>query len=47
MILCFLRHLSEEDAQVTLEAALPLHEQYSDVWIGVGLDSGEVGNPGH
>ena len=45
MILCFLRHLSEEDALATLAEALPLREQYADLWIGVGLDSGEVGNP--
>ena len=45
MILCFLRHLSEEDALATLETALPLRESYADLWIGVGLDSGEVGNP--
>ncbi|AKU24225.1 adenosine deaminase [Massilia sp. NR 4-1] len=41
LILCFLRHLSEEDAIATLEAALP----YRDQFIGVGLDSSEVGNP--
>ena len=41
LILCFLRHLSEEDAIVTLEAALP----YRDKFIGIGLDSSEVGNP--
>jgi adenosine deaminase len=41
LILCFLRHLSEEDAIATLEAALP----YRDKFIGVGLDSSEVGNP--
>ncbi|USE79245.1 adenosine deaminase [Cupriavidus gilardii] len=41
MILCFLRHLSEEDAFATLEAALP----YRDRFIGVGLDSSEHGNP--
>jgi adenosine deaminase len=41
LILCFLRHLSEEDAMTTLEAALP----YRDKFIGVGLDSSEVGNP--
>ena len=29
----------------TLEAALPLRDEYADLWIGVGLDSGEVGNP--
>ena len=45
MILCFLRHLSEADAFATLEAALPLRADYADLWIGVGLDSGEVGNP--
>jgi len=45
MILCFLRHLSEESALSTLEAALPLRDAYADVWTGVGLDSAEVGNP--
>lgn len=45
MILCFLRHLSEDDAFATLDEALPLREQYADLWTGVGLDSGEVGNP--
>lgn len=41
LILCFLRHLSEEDALTTLDAALPYREHF----IGVGLDSGERGNP--
>ena len=41
LILCFLRHLSEEDAFETLEQALP----FQDKFIGIGLDSGEVGNP--
>lgn len=45
MILCFLRHLSEEDAFATLAAALPLRNQYADLWNGIGLDSAEVGNP--
>jgi adenosine deaminase len=45
MILCFLRHLSEADAFATLDDALPLRAGYADLWIGVGLDSGEVGNP--
>jgi adenosine deaminase len=45
MILCFLRHLSEADAFATLDAALPLRAEYADLWIGVGLDSGEAGNP--
>jgi adenosine deaminase len=41
LILCFLRHLSEESAFATLQAALPHREHF----IGVGLDSGERGNP--
>ena len=41
LILCFLRHLSEEAAFQTLEQALP----YRHHFIGVGLDSGERGNP--
>jgi adenosine deaminase len=41
LILCFLRHLSEADALATLEAALP----FRDKLVGVGLDSGERGNP--
>ncbi len=41
LILCFLRHLSEEDAFATLEAALPFKSEF----VGVGLDSGERGNP--
>ncbi|MEO6292698.1 MAG: adenosine deaminase [Burkholderiaceae bacterium] len=41
LILCFLRHLSEEEAFETLEAAMP----FRDKFIGIGLDSGEVGNP--
>lgn len=41
LILCFLRHLSEADALATLDAALPF---LSDL-AGVGLDSGERGNP--
>jgi adenine deaminase len=41
LILCFLRHLSEDDALATLAAALPFRDQF----IGVGLDSGEHGNP--
>ena len=41
LILCFLRHLSEEDAFATLEQALPLQDKF----IGVGLDSSEVGHP--
>lgn len=45
MIMSFLRHLSEEDAFTTLEAALPLREQYRGLWNGIGLDSSERGNP--
>ncbi|WP_272971896.1 adenosine deaminase [Comamonas terrigena] len=41
LILSFLRHLSEEDAIATLEAALPFRDQF----IGVGLDSSELGHP--
>ncbi len=41
LILCFLRHLSEEAAFATLEAALPCREHF----IGVGLDSSERGHP--
>jgi adenine deaminase len=41
LILCFLRHLSEQEAFETLEQALP----YRDKFIGIGLDSGELGNP--
>jgi adenine deaminase len=41
LILCFLRHLSEQEAFETLEQALP----YQDKFIGIGLDSGELGNP--
>ncbi|SFI37823.1 adenosine deaminase [Collimonas sp. OK307] len=45
MIMSFLRHLSEENAFATLEEALPLRAQYRDLWIGIGLDSAERGNP--
>lgn len=41
IIMCFLRHLSEESAFATLEDAMP----YTDRIIGVGLDSSEVGHP--
>lgn len=41
LIMCFLRHLSEEDAMKTLEQALP----YKDKILGVGLDSSEMGHP--
>ena len=41
LILCFLRHLSEDEAFATLEAALPWRHRF----IGVGLDSSERGHP--
>lgn len=41
LILCFLRHLSEEAAFQTLEQALPYRHQF----VGVGLDSSERGHP--
>ena len=41
LILCFLRHLSEEAAFQTLEQALPHRAHF----IGVGLDSSERGHP--
>ena len=45
LIMSFLRHLSEQAAFDTLEQALPLRADYADVWLGIGLDSGEQGNP--
>jgi adenosine deaminase len=41
LIMCFLRHLSEADAQATLDQAL----NYIEYIDGVGLDSSEVGHP--
>ena len=41
LIMCFLRHLSEEEAFETLHASLP----FKELIIGVGLDSSEVGHP--
>ncbi len=41
LIMCFLRHLTEREAFETLEQAVP----YREYFIGVGLDSGEQGNP--
>src|SRR3546814_1558261 len=38
LILSFLRHLSEEEANATLTAALPLREQYADLWIGRSVE---------
>ena len=40
-ILCFLRHLPEREAFRMLEEAMP----YRDEFIGVGLDSTELGHP--
>jgi adenine deaminase len=41
LILCFLRHLSEDEALATLKAAEP----HRDKILGVGLDSSELGHP--
>lgn len=41
LIMCFLRHLSEVDAEATLDEALPFLDRID----GVGLDSSEVGHP--
>ena len=41
LILCFLRHLSEEEAFECLEQVLPLRDKI----IGIGLASSEVGHP--
>lgn len=41
LIMCFLRHLDQQDAFRTLERAAPYRERI----IGVGLDSSEKGNP--
>lgn len=41
LIMCFLRHLPESDALTTFEEAM----NYRDLFIGVGLDSSEVGYP--
>jgi adenosine deaminase len=41
LILCFLRHLSEADAEATLDEALPFLDRID----GVGLDSSEIGHP--
>ncbi|KAG7353644.1 adenosine deaminase [Nitzschia inconspicua] len=40
-IMCFLKHLSEEDAIATFQQSL----EFKDLIIGVGLDSTELGNP--
>jgi len=41
LILCFLRHLSEDEAFAALDAALPFRDKIA----GVGLDSSERGHP--
>ncbi len=41
LIMCFLRHLSEQEAEATLDEAVP----YLDQIDGAGLDSSEVGHP--
>jgi adenine deaminase len=41
LIMCFLRHLDEADAEKTLDVALGFRDQIA----GVGLDSSETGHP--
>jgi adenine deaminase len=41
LIMCFLRHLDEADAERTLDSALAFRDRI----VGVGLDSSESGNP--
>jgi adenine deaminase len=41
LIMCFLRHLDEADAEKTLDAAMAFRDRIA----GVGLDSSEKGNP--
>jgi adenine deaminase len=41
LIMCFLRHLDEADAEETLDSALAFRDRI----VGVGLDSSETGNP--
>ena len=41
LILCFLRHLSEEEAFAALEQALPMRDKI----VGIGLASSELGHP--
>ena len=41
LIMCFLRHLDEADAEQTLDSALAFRDKIA----GIGLDSSEAGNP--
>jgi adenosine deaminase len=41
LIMCFLRHLDEADAERTLDSALAFRDRI----VGIGLDSSEKGNP--
>jgi len=45
LIMCFLRHLSETDADVTYKEAVSLGHFSSGIVAGIGLDSSEVGFP--
>jgi adenosine deaminase len=45
LIMCFLRHLSEQAAFETLEQALPFIGRHGQRFVGVGLDSSERGHP--
>ena len=41
LIVCFLRHLSEKDALICFDEIM----KYREHFIGIGLDSSELGNP--
>ncbi|CAF1068076.1 unnamed protein product [Didymodactylos carnosus] len=45
LIMCFLRHLDEQDALDTFIRALPLFDQYKHRLIGIGLDPTEQNHP--
>lgn len=45
LIICFLRHLSEESALETFALAQPWFTGYPEQIIGIGLDSSEQGHP--
>ncbi|RMN25560.1 Adenine deaminase [Pseudomonas coronafaciens pv. zizaniae] len=43
LIMCFLRHLPEEEAITIPNASLPYFDRYAHRLIGVGMDSTEIG----
>jgi adenosine deaminase len=45
LLLCFVRHLSEDAALQTFDSALPFFKEYSHRLVGIGLDSTELGIP--